>query len=106
MKVASPTKLLIWYCHIVDGVSEYIGKSFGWLIFILTGMLCAEVLLRYFFNAPTVWADEGSTYVFGPYFALGGAYALKKGTMIKVDIIVNKLSHRNSWRLSLVFFDL
>jgi len=92
MKVAPLVKILSVYCRIVDRFSEYLGNIFGWFIFALVGMLCWEVLLRSVFNSPTMWAHEGSTYFFAPYFALGGAYAMRYGLMVNVDVLVNRLT--------------
>ena len=94
MKAAPLERILTGYCRIVDRFSQYLGDIFGWLIFALVGILCWEVLLRSVFNAPTNWAHEGSTYFFAPYFAFGGAYALRYGAMVNVDIAINRMNIR------------
>lgn len=81
-------------CKTGNRISEYSAKMLVWLILALIFVFCWEVLLRGMFNAPTIWAHEGSQYIFGVYFALGGAYALKAKSMVNVDIFVNKLSPR------------
>jgi TRAP-type mannitol/chloroaromatic compound transport system permease small subunit len=35
-------------------IDEYVGKTFSWLIIVLTVMVVIEVILRYVFNSPTV----------------------------------------------------
>jgi len=60
----------------------------------MVAIFCWEVLLRSVLNAPTIWAHECSQYFFAVYFALGGAYALKLGGMVNVDLLVKRLKPR------------
>ncbi len=87
-------QMLIRVCRAVDKISEWIGKSFAWLVLPLVFILCYEIIARGLFNAPTFWAHELSQYVFGGLFTLCGAYALKEGSWVNVDIIMNKLKKR------------
>ena len=82
------------WLDIIDKISEYTGKCLSWLIVLIMVIYCTEVFLRSVFNAPTIWAHESSTYLFGLYFMLGGAYALRMGKMVNVDIWVNRLNPR------------
>ena len=94
-KIASPPpRRLCDWLDMIDKVSEYTGKCLSWLIVFIIIIYCTEVLLRYVFNSPTTWAHESTTYFFGAYFMLGGAYALRMGKMVKVDIWVNRLNPR------------
>jgi TRAP-type mannitol/chloroaromatic compound transport system permease small subunit len=102
MRAAPLERALLKYCQVVDGFSDLLGKTFGWFIFIMVGMLCWEVLLRSVFNSPTQWVHEGSTYFFAPYFAFGGAYALRYGSMVNVDVLVNRLSPRTKAIIELI----
>jgi TRAP-type mannitol/chloroaromatic compound transport system permease small subunit len=87
-------EIAIRFCQVADHISEFIGRFFGWFILIIASILCWEILMRSVFDSPTLWAHESSQYFFAVYFTLGGAYALKKGTMVKVDVIVNSLKPR------------
>ncbi len=90
----SPAHKLWRCCDAVDGFSESTGKLLSWLILAVVTVLCGEVLLRSVFNSPTIWAHECSQYIYGVHFLLGGAYALKFGSMVNVDILVNRLKPR------------
>jgi TRAP-type mannitol/chloroaromatic compound transport system permease small subunit len=92
--VSSPLPKLEGWLGIIDRMSEYSGRFLGWFVVIITILYCTEVFLRSVFNAPTIWVHESSIYFFAAYFALGGAYALKNGKMVNVDIWVSKLSPR------------
>lgn len=45
-----------------------------WLMAPVVPIMIYEVIARYLFGAPTVWAMELVVLVFGPYFLLGGPY--------------------------------
>ncbi len=90
-----PPRERLWRCcRVVDSISESTGKFLGWLIVPMVVILCWEVLLRSMFNAPTIWAHESTQYFFGLHFALGGAYALKLGSMVNVDVLVKRFKPR------------
>jgi len=78
----------------IDSISDWIGKIAAFLIYVLTAVLCYEIFARGIFNAPTIWAHELSGYFFGAYFMLGGAYTLKEGGHIRVDILSSKFSEK------------
>lgn len=64
------------------------------LIYFMVAILFLEVSLRYLFNAPTIWAHELSTHLFGAYSALAGAYVLRHNQHVKVDLIYQTFSPR------------
>ncbi len=78
----------------IDNLNDFAGKCCSWLVLVIIGLYFWEVVLRSIFNSPTTWAHESSTYFFAVFFALGGAYALRHGMMVNVDILVNRLSPR------------
>ena len=80
--------------RVVDRISESIGKSVSILIAVLMLLFCWEVLVRSVFNSPTIWVHESTQYIFGLYFVLGAAYALKIGGMVRVDIVVGRFKPR------------
>ena len=59
-----------------DRVSIVSGKAVGWLILPMSLSLVYEVVSRYAFNAPTIWASDLSNMLYGAFFMLGSAYAL------------------------------
>jgi TRAP-type mannitol/chloroaromatic compound transport system permease small subunit len=78
----------------VDRSSELVAKAAIWLVMPLVVILCWEIVMRGVFDIPTNWAHESTQYFFGAYFLLGGAYALRVGNFINVDILVAKMSDR------------
>jgi TRAP-type mannitol/chloroaromatic compound transport system permease small subunit len=65
-----------------------------WLIYVIALLMLWEVLSRYLFDAPTSWAPELATLIFGPFFLLGGPYLLHLGGHVAVDIVSEKATGR------------
>jgi TRAP-type mannitol/chloroaromatic compound transport system permease small subunit len=80
--------------RVVDTISEWSGQIFAWLIIPLVGSLTWEVLARYLFNAPTIWAYDISYMLYGSHFMLGAGYTLLKGGHIRTDIFYQNWSAR------------
>ena len=57
-------------------------------------IMVLEVVLRYFFTAPTIWALEATQILFGFMFMLGAGYTLKEDGHIRVEIAYNLVSRR------------
>ncbi len=90
-----PPKALVATVRLIDRtVGEWSGKIFCWLIIPMVGGLTYEVLARYLFNSPTIWAYDITYMLYGSHFMLGAAYALYTGGHIRTDIFYDKWSPR------------
>ncbi len=78
----------------IDSISDWSGKVCSFLVFVGIFILSFEVIARYFFGAPTVWAHGYSQRIFGSYFVLVGAYTLLNNGHVRVDIIYQRFSLR------------
>ena len=76
----------------IDIVSLWIGRVVAWSTLPLMLAVVYEVIARYFFTAPTVWAYDISRMLYGGAFVLGAAYALSKGVHIRADFIYRRWS--------------
>lgn len=65
-------------------------------------MLFYEVVCRYFFRSPTIWAQEMSVYVFMWTMLAGAAYTLEKGKHVRIDLIIEHLSVRTQQILEML----
>ena len=74
------------YVLFIDALNDWVGKIFGFLVLPTMLILVYEVIMRYGFNRPTIWAHETSCMLYGAHFILGGAYALRWGAFVNVDI--------------------
>ena len=57
-------------------------------------ILIQEVVLRYFFNSPTVWAHETTIFLSGIAFVYGGLYCVARDSHIRVVLIYDAIPPR------------
>jgi len=82
------------FLRVIDNISDWSGRISSFLVFFGIFILAFEVVARYFFGAPTVWAHGYSQRIFGTYFVMVGAYTLLKNGHVRVDIIYQRFSLR------------
>jgi TRAP-type mannitol/chloroaromatic compound transport system permease small subunit len=87
---------------IVNGLNDWVGRVISVVIFPMIFILLWEVILRYSFNRPTIWAHELSGMLYAVSFLLGGAYALRWKAHVNVDIVYNRFSRRTKAIIDLV----
>ncbi|MEM8812997.1 MAG: TRAP transporter small permease [Pseudomonadota bacterium] len=73
-----------------DRVSDAAGLLAAWLFFFIGLSIAWEVLLRYAFNAPTIWVDEVSRILQIWATLLAGAYLLRHRELILIDIFFKR----------------
>ncbi|MCK6450406.1 MAG: TRAP transporter small permease subunit [Alphaproteobacteria bacterium] len=71
----------------IDSLSTWVGKSFAWLILVLTLGVSYEVFVRYVLRAPTTWAFDVSYITYGTMFLMAGAYTLSRNGHVRGDVI-------------------
>ncbi len=71
----------------LDAISRWSGWIVCWLIIPLVLSLTYEVIARYVFNAPTIWAYDTSYMLYGTFFMLGASFALYRGGHIRTDML-------------------
>ncbi len=71
----------------IDRLNLWVGRAACWLTVPLFGVMVYEVLARYLFVAPTMWAYDISRMLYGALFMLGAGYALSKGIHIRADFL-------------------
>lgn len=74
-----------------EALNEWVGTYSAYLILPLIGVVCFEVLMRYGFNAPTVWAFELTVFIYGVHYMLALGYAHKHDGHVSIDVIESKL---------------
>ncbi len=87
---------------IIDGISEWSGKLFAYLLWPGVAVLIYEIGARYLFNAPTIWAHGTSQRIFAAYYFIGGAYVLLHKSHINMDVLYNRFSLRTRAILDVV----
>jgi TRAP-type mannitol/chloroaromatic compound transport system permease small subunit len=79
---------------IIDKINEWVAKIMSWAVLLIIGATVYEVVMRYVFNAPTIWVFEFNYLLHGPYFLLVGAFTLAVRGHVNVDIFYGRLSGR------------
>ena len=106
MKRGSRTNKLkevgVWY-EATTNWATLVGRAMGMLaVFVMTIIVTGDVILRYVFNAPSMWVSEISSYLLIVVVILGLAYTQKERGHIRVDIVLSRLSNAVRCRVELV----
>ena len=86
-----PMKTLRLY---VEKFNLAIGYLCGLGILTMGLVLAYEVVCRYFFDSPTIWAQETSVYIFMWTMLAGSAYTLMQGKHVRIDLIFERLPRK------------
>lgn len=80
-------KYLVW----IDRLNLLVGRLVSYAVWVGAAVLVFEVVSRYAFDSPTIWAHGYTQRIFACYFILIGAYTLLKDGHVRVDIfLVNR----------------
>lgn len=79
------------FIRLVDCISEWSGKIIALLIIPMILIIIYTALMRYLFNVGVNWGFEMSLFCYGIHAILGGAYCLKHGGHVSVDILPSRL---------------
>ncbi|MGE0573344.1 MAG: TRAP transporter small permease subunit [Reyranella sp.] len=76
--------------RVVDGVSRLFGAIAAALVIVLVILMLYDVVLRYLFNAPTIWGNDLNTWLMGASFVLSIAYAMSTDSHVRVDLLYDR----------------
>jgi TRAP-type C4-dicarboxylate transport system permease small subunit len=68
----------------VDRVSAAVANGLSWLFLVAVALTVYEVVLRYAFNAPTIWVHDMVIVLTAVCFVFGGALASQRVSHIQV----------------------
>ena len=88
----------------IEGISVWTGRAFGWCILVLTFSVAYEVIVRYVFNAPTVWAFDMMVQMYGALFLMAGPYALAQDSHVRGDVLYRLFPVRWQARIDFVLY--
>lgn len=88
----------------IEGLSVWVGRAFGWCILILTLSVSYEVVVRYIFNAPTVWVFDMMVQMYGALFLMAGPYALAQDAHVRGDVLYRLFPVRWQARIDFVLY--
>jgi len=90
------------FLKLIDGINEFVGKVFCWILALIMLLVSYEVFKRYVLTDPTIWVWEVNYHLMCVMGALSGGIALLHKKHINVDILYGKLSVRNKAILDIV----
>ena len=76
----------------LDTISDWSGRLVAWLAIPLIGVLVFEVISRYVFDKPTLWAFDFTYMLYGAHFMLVAAFTLHKHGHIRTDFLYRSWS--------------
>jgi TRAP-type mannitol/chloroaromatic compound transport system permease small subunit len=78
----------------INFLVEKQGQLTSFLIVPLLLIVLYEVLMRYAFNAPTVWGFEATAFAYGMHYMLGLSFMENAEGHVRVDIVTSRFSPR------------
>ncbi|MBX3572093.1 MAG: TRAP transporter small permease subunit [Mesorhizobium sp.] len=92
------------YIRFADELSAWFGKVFAWSIMVMTLGIGYEVVVRYFFRAPTPWAFDLSYMLYGTLFMIAGAYTLSRDGHVRGDFVYRLWAPRTQATVEMVLY--
>jgi TRAP-type mannitol/chloroaromatic compound transport system permease small subunit len=95
--------------RVIDAINDYLGRALSYFNIMVVGMVCWEIVARYVFNAPTIWASEGMVMLSGFMYVLVGGYAQLHKRHVRIDLLYSNLGLRGQAIcdvISFLFFSL
>lgn len=77
--------------HIVDSLSEWVGKTVSWMALVMIAVLIFEVSARYLADSPTEWAHESTTMLYGTFCMMGAVWTLRNKGHVRTEVVYQRL---------------
>jgi TRAP-type mannitol/chloroaromatic compound transport system permease small subunit len=77
---------------LVDKINDWTGRVVRYIVLAIVGACVVEVVARYFFDSPTIWAYEFEQLTCAILYILIGGYVLFQKGHVRVEVIYVKLS--------------
>ncbi len=87
-------KTLLAFAHLIDALSERVGRIVIWLVLIATLISAGNALARYALGESSNAWLEIQWYLFGAMFLLAAGYTLKHNGHVRIDIFYNRFGPR------------
>jgi TRAP-type mannitol/chloroaromatic compound transport system permease small subunit len=93
---------------LVDQFSAWVGKSFAWLIVVMTLFISYDIITRKFFPVialpAAVCAFDWEYMLYGTLFMMAGAYTLSRNAMVRADMFYSTWPVRQQAAVDLTLF--
>ena len=77
-----------------DRINSFVGEFAAYWTVIAVFVFYYEVIARYIFNSPTIWAHESMFLLFGMQYMLAGGFCLREGAHVRVDVFYARMPRR------------
>jgi len=82
------------HLNAIDRLSKAVGEWLSHVYLASVAIISYEVVARYFFGAPTIWAHESTIALTAIGFVFGGAYTMQRRGHIAITIVYAQLPDR------------
>jgi TRAP-type mannitol/chloroaromatic compound transport system permease small subunit len=89
---------------IIDWISMWSGKATSWFTIVVIFIVTYEIVMRYVFHRPTIWASEGMIFLCAILYVIGGAWTLLEKKHVKIDFVYERFSPRQRAILDIITF--
>ncbi|SMF38942.1 TRAP-type mannitol/chloroaromatic compound transport system, small permease component [Tistlia consotensis] len=76
----------------IDRLSRFLGDQICYVFLITVAITAYEVVMRYVFNAATIWVTQTAIFLSALGFIFGGAYAMEQGRHIEITSIYDAVT--------------
>jgi TRAP-type mannitol/chloroaromatic compound transport system permease small subunit len=95
-------KALLAFAHLLDALTERVGRLAIWLVLVATLISAGNALARYALGESSNAWLEIQWYLFGAMFLLTAGYTLKHNGHVRIDIFYNRLGERGQAWIDLI----
>lgn len=82
------------FMKVMSALDEKLAELAGWVVVVMMLTISYDVVLRYFFNAPTTWSFEINRYMLILVVFFGSGWTLAADGHVNVDILTDRLPRR------------
>jgi len=90
------------YVRWVDAVSGAAGLASMYLVFLMMGVLLLDAVTRNIVHLPQHWPIEFAQFTLAAYYFGGGAYSLREGSHVRMDLLYARLGLRGRALLDMI----
>jgi C4-dicarboxylate transporter, DctM subunit len=88
----------------IDRMSEIMGSFAGYIMLMISIIICLEIILRAFFKSPTIWVYDISCYGLVWFAFCASSYGIKNGNHICVDLFTHTMKPRTKVPLDIITY--
>jgi TRAP-type mannitol/chloroaromatic compound transport system permease small subunit len=97
-------KKLLFLLSLLDTINTWVARIASYLVFPMLAVSMYEIIARYIFNSPTLWAGQIISLIFVALMVPGGAYLILKDGHIKMDVFYSRWSPKRKAAIDVATF--